>query len=139
MNANDAALGQPLPPQRDRKPAAAALFGLIGGPLAWFLQLDAGYALASWPCFPKDQRVTLPLAGFAWTRPAIILLLVAAVIVGLAALLVSLRGLRPAADTAGGSGLDRFLALWGALLGGGFAIATVLTAVALLVLPRCAG
>jgi len=38
-----------------------------------------------------------------------------------------------------GTGRTRFIALWGMLLGAGFAAATVLDAVAFLVLPRCAG
>jgi hypothetical protein len=38
-----------------------------------------------------------------------------------------------------GAARTRFLALWGALLGGGFALATAITGVAFVTLPRCAG
>jgi hypothetical protein len=38
-----------------------------------------------------------------------------------------------------GTGRTRFLALWGVMLGGGFALASVVTGVAFAVLPRCAG
>jgi predicted alpha/beta superfamily hydrolase len=37
------------------------------------------------------------------------------------------------------TGRARFLALWGALVGGLFAIAAALTYIAFLLLPRCAG
>ena len=38
-----------------------------------------------------------------------------------------------------GAGRTRFLALWGMVLGVGFALAAAITAVAFIVLPRCAG
>ena len=102
----------------------------IGGPLAWFVQLCAGYALASWPCFPKDERHLTPLAGFAWTWPAMIIALTRGVVIALAAFSVSYRAFvrtqlpLPASQRhlieVGGS-RTRFLALWGMLLGAGFA------------------
>jgi hypothetical protein len=130
MNASDSTL---------KLQSGAALFGLIGGPLAWFIQLDAGYALASWPCFPKDHRLALPLAGFAWTWPAMIVVLVASVLVGLAALWVSWRNLRRSGGEQTHGGRKQFLALWGVFLGGGFAMASVASSIALIALPRCGG
>jgi hypothetical protein len=48
-----------------------------------------------------------------------------------------------AGDTANlaesGAGRTRFLSLWGVLLGSAFAVATAMTGVAFLTLPRCAG
>jgi hypothetical protein len=38
-----------------------------------------------------------------------------------------------------GTGRTRFLALWGAMVGGLFAIASAMSYVAFLMLPRCAG
>jgi hypothetical protein len=134
--------------QRDRPFSAASIFGLLGGPLAWYVQMCAGYALASWPCFPKDERNVAPLAGFAWTWPAMIVALIAGVVVALAAFSVSYRAYTrtqaaAAADqwhvVESGGGRKSFLALWGTLLGAGFALTTVVTAVGFVVLPRCAG
>jgi amino acid transporter len=148
MSADHSVLSQYPAPPRHQLALSSAMFGLIGGPLAWFVQLCAGYALASGPCFAQSQRATQPLEGFAWTWPAMIALLIAGVIVALAAFAVSYRTFVRTRDEAGGdqhhlmevgAGRTRFVALWGMLLGSGFAVATALTAVAFLVLPRCAG
>jgi protein-S-isoprenylcysteine O-methyltransferase Ste14 len=125
--------------------AGAELFGITGGPIAWFVQFCAGYGLASWPCFPKSQRALTPLAGYDWTWPAMIAVLIAGVLVALGALLISLRNYqrtqgapqrRELVDD--GASRRHFLALWGIVLGAGFALASLITAVAFVVLPRCA-
>jgi hypothetical protein len=125
-----------------------ALFGVFGGPLAWFVQLCAGYALATWPCFPLDHRLLIPQGGYAWSFPLMVALLVAGVVVALAAFGVSWRTYARTRNEGGGddrhlievgAGRARFLALWGMLLGAGFAVATSLTAVAFLLVPRCNG
>jgi hypothetical protein len=135
-------------PRRDHVTRFASVFGLVGGPLAWFVQMCAGYALASWPCFPKDHRLVAPLARYAWTLPVMVLALVAGVAIALAALFVSWRAFNRARHSNSGdhrhpiesaAGRERFLAIWGMLLGGGFALTTVITAYAFVVLPRCAG
>lgn len=135
-------------PHRERVAGAAAAFGLLAGPLAWFTQICAGYALASWPCFPKDERRPTPLAQFAWTSPALRYVLVVTTIIAIAGFLLSWASFRRTrAETGGdhrhameiGSGRTRFLALWGMALSGGFAIATLMTAAGLILLPRCAG
>jgi len=134
--------------RRSNETRFASVFGLVGGPLAWFVQMCAGYALASWPCFPKDQRMLVPLAGYAWTSTAMAIALLAGVAIALTALFVSWRAFdRTRRESDGdsprlsesGAGRARFLALWGILLGGGFALTTVITAFAFVVLPRCAG
>jgi hypothetical protein len=126
----------------------ASAFGILGGPLAWFLQMCAGYALASWPCFPKNHRMVAPLPDYDWTFPAMIIGLLVGVAIALAAFFVSWSLFRRARSTSGGSHSieienrthrTRFLALWGMLLGAGFALTTIMTAVAFAVLPRCAG
>jgi hypothetical protein len=148
MTIDDAALNHPPALRPHRWATVENVFGLIGGPLAWFVQLNVGFALASWPCFPKDQRGLLPAAGLAWTWPAMIIGMGAAVAIALAAVLVSWRRFRatraelaagPDALIEAGGGRARFLALWGMLLGGTFGLATLLTSVAFIVLPRCAG
>ena len=135
-----------LPPPGHRDTWLASVFGLLGGPAAWYMQLCAGYALASGPCFPHDVRRPTPLDGFGWTWPALIAILIFGVLVALAACLVSWRLLsrtqhKSSEKHALEPGIRRthFLALWGVAYGAGFAAATLVTAVAYIVLPRCAG
>jgi hypothetical protein len=135
-------------PQRHEASALESIFGLLGGPLAWFIQLCVSYSLASWPCFPLDEHRLLPKSGYAWTWGAIVVVAVAAIIVELAAFTVSKRIFNRTRDEGRGgqehllevgSGRTRFLALWGMIFGAGFAVATAMTTVAFFVLPRCAG
>lgn len=135
-------------PQRKRVSTFSSAFGLLGGPLAWFVHLCGGYGLASWSCFPKDQRGMAPLVGASWSGPVMIGLLVAGVVIAALSLVIARRNFnRTRGEGAGeqghvsevGAGRTRFIALWGMLLGGGFAVATLFDVVAFLVLPRCAG
>lgn len=146
MSAAGDSLSQQRTPHANRVRPHESFFRLFGGPLAWYLQLCAGYALASQPCFRNGHRVVLPLPAFEWTWPAMILAMIAAVAVALLSLLVSWRTLRRTwAEASGEStqliavGRTKFLALWGVLLGGAFALAAAITAVAFIMLPRCAG
>jgi hypothetical protein len=127
---------------------AALLFTLFAAPAAWFLQLCAGFALASTPCFRDGERMSLPAGPLQWTSPAMILIMLAAITIALVSLALSWRALNAARieRTAGApepapaaTERARFLALWGVILAGGFALATALTALAFMVLPRCAG
>jgi len=148
MSAREQALRARSAPHADRVVRLESFFGLFGGPLAWYLQLCAGYALASQPCFRDGHRMTLPLPALQWTWPAMILAMLAAVAVALLSLLVSWRAFRrireepPSGSQHGAeirAGRTRFLALWGMLLGSAFALAAAMTAVAFITLPRCAG
>jgi hypothetical protein len=148
MSAPHQTLSQHPAPHRDRVSALELAFAVAGGPVAWFLQFNAGYALASWPCFPGDHRMQLPMDGYAWSFPAMVVVMIAGVVIALAALWISWRALqRTRQESPGdhrhllevGSGRTRFLALWGVVLGGGFALASLVTGVAFVFLPRCAG
>jgi hypothetical protein len=148
MTADPGSLSHHPAPHRDKVSAFEGAFGLLGGPAAWFVQLCAGYGMASWPCFPLDEHHVLPLSGYAWTWAAIVAISIAAVVVALAAFAVSRRTYkRTRAEGHGdhrhvlevGTGRTRFLAIWGMVLGASFAVATALTTVAFFVLPRCAG
>ncbi len=136
------------PPHPEHLNMAEMFFGVLGGPLAWYLQLCAGYALASAPCFRDGIRLAAPLALLQWTGPAMIVTMLTGVIIALLAFGVSGRALRRTRQHAGGgpvhllegrAGRTRFLALWGVLLGGAFAVAAAMTAVAFMLIPRCAG
>ncbi len=148
MSADESTIGPR--PESDRRMGRSvqAVFGLVGGPVAWFGQLCAGFTLTSWPCFPGDQHRLAPLSGFEWTWEATGVVSLAAFAISVAAMLVSRRLLQRARDASpevrdrfpqAGIGRVRFLALWGTIAGGGFALATAFTGVAFFILPRCAG
>jgi hypothetical protein len=131
----------------------AATFGLVGGPLAWFVELCADYGLSSWSCFPKDHRGLTPIEGTSWSWPTMLGLWTACMLVAALALLTSWRlfhGTREARDKdyyhliedgliEDGDGRLAFLALWGMLLSGGALVTLIADVVAFTVLPRCAG
>ncbi|HEY3851771.1 MAG TPA: hypothetical protein VGL87_12405 [Steroidobacteraceae bacterium] len=148
MTPPDARAGTHPAPHADRVSAKESCFGLLAGPLAWFAQLSCGYALASGPCFRSGYRLSAPPSDLHWTWPAMVLLTAVAVAISLAGFMVSMRIFRRTRDeTHGGphhlmevgAGRTRFLALWGMVLGAGFALAAAITAVAFVAVPRCAG
>jgi hypothetical protein len=49
-------------PHADRVRVHEGFFAL-GAPIAWYLQLCSGYALASAPCFSEGRRMA---AAFLW-------------------------------------------------------------------------
>jgi hypothetical protein len=136
-----------LPAEARTQPVGwRGLYGVLGGPVAWFLQLCIGDWLASAPCYPGSVRYLVPPSSLAWTWPTLIVLLTACALIAFVACLVSwriwresrvspyaLRGVGPPAARV------RFLAFFGIVLGAGFCVATLLTAVAFATLPRCAG
>jgi len=133
-------------PLRFEWASARHAFGLWGGPVAWFIQLCAGYGLASWPCFPNDHRLVAP--RISWSMDLMDALLIVGVLIALAAAYVSSQTLvaaraemRAVAGTGASAAAGRkcFLALWGIVWGVGFAVATAFTAVAFIALPRCGG
>lgn len=148
MSTQDTTLNHHPAPHRDKAPVFQSGFGLLGGPLAWFVQLCVGYALSSWPCFSHDERRVAPLNGYEWTWAALGGVSLAALVVAIAALYVSANIYRRTRNEQRGnhwhllevgSGRTRFLALWGMIGGGGFAIAISFTAVGFFILPRCGG
>jgi hypothetical protein len=135
-------------PHASRVTLHESFFGLWGGPIAWLVQSSAGYALASQPCFRNGVRAMSPPHALEWTWPAMIGLTTGAIVVSLLSLWISWRAFKWTRREAGGdsrhlmnvgAGRTRFLAVWGMLLGGSFAIAAAMTYVAFLTLPRCAG
>jgi uncharacterized membrane protein len=122
--------------------AAPGALVLCAGPVAWFIELNLGYALAAGPCFSNDHRLTSPAAQWAWTHTGLLCLAALCMLVTLWSFGVSLAVLRQhssAADAATAASRRHFAALWGAAFGGGFFVATLLTFVGLILLPRCGG
>jgi hypothetical protein len=124
-----------------------SFFALFGGPIAWFLHLCAGYALASEPCWRASDRVMHSPLALQWAWVGLVAATIAAVLVALGAMALSWRVHRQAREAAVRADIDidpavgraAFLSLWGVLLGGGSAVAAALTAIALHTLPGCAG
>ncbi|HEV7611560.1 MAG TPA: hypothetical protein VGO37_06790 [Steroidobacteraceae bacterium] len=121
-------------------------FALFGGPIAWFLHLCAGYALANEPCWRAGQRIAHSPLALEGSRAGIAGATIAAVLVALGATSLSWRAYKKAREAASAhGGVDpavgraAFLSLWGVILGGGSAVAASLTAIALNILPRCGG
>ena len=148
MTADRTELARHPQPRPARIPVAAATFGLIGGPIAWFVELCASYWLASWSCFPKDHRGVTPLEGVDWSWPTMLALWGACLVVAALALLTSWRLFRDTRQARerdyyhlieDGDGRLAFLALWGMLLSGGALLTLAFDVVAFVVLPRCGG
>ena len=142
------ALTHPPSPYAKRVALWQVAFGIVAGPAAWFVQVCAGEALASEPCFPDGHRYLAPAAGLSWTWPALIALLVLCALVAFAAFLLAWRVYQAIRTESGGeagglldegAGRSRFMALWGMLYGGGFCLITLFTLAAYGALPRCAG
>ena len=133
-------------PKRDAVRPHESFFGLFGGAIAWFIQLSAGFALASQPCFVAGTRA-LSLTQ-DWSRPAMLILIAASCAVALLATFISWRAYQRTKDESAGdhrhvlnvgAGRTRFLAIWGVYLSAGSALVTLMTGIAFMVLPRCAG
>jgi hypothetical protein len=145
MSSADPRVSHHPAPQRQVLPRQS-FFAVFGGPLAWFLQLNADFALASNPCFINNERSIVPHLSPDWTWRAMIVIAVAALAVALAATLVAWRAYRLTKEESSGdhdlmeigAGRTRFLALWGTCLGAGSAL-IIMTTLAFFALPRCAG
>jgi hypothetical protein len=144
MNAVSAASSQ----HRHRVGLAALGFGLCGGPLAWAIQLNVNYALASHSCFPAAAPRRLPLTGWEGASTVMLAINVVALVIALTALGVSWRAWRATrVQPRGGSGYmlevggerSRFLAACGSMAGAGFFVATVFNTAALIWVPQCNG
>jgi hypothetical protein len=135
-------------PHRDRLSPWMASFLLYTGPLAWLIQLCVGEMMTSWPCFPDMDRRTAPIAGYEWTWiGAIVVIALCAVTACITGLLAWRKACEVRDETEGGHdalveighGRTRFVSLWAAYLGFGFALATLVTLIAFALVPRCLG
>lgn len=137
------------PPSReDRVGLGTLFFAVFGPPIAWFTQLNVNYALDSYPCFPHDTPRSDLLLGWEGVGAALFAINIAAILVALIAVVVSLRVWRatsndhPPIDNEflpPAVGRTRFLAICGTLTGFGFMAATIFNLIALLVVPTCPG
>jgi hypothetical protein len=135
-------------PHRHRAPLAGQVFGLVAGPVAWGVQLVAGYGLSGHACFPGDHPVARIALGWGWMRAACLGLNLLALGVCVAAGLYSLSLWRATQHEAQGrartvvdvgEGRTRFSSLCGALTSAGFALAILFNTVVILGAPACRG
>jgi hypothetical protein len=133
-------------PQRHMLPPLQTFFVVFGAPIAWFLQLNASFVLASNPCFFQNQRALAPQLAPDWTGRVMTFIAVAAFAIALSATLTAWRAYRLTKpvnsgdhDLQTGTGRSHFLALWGLCLATGSALFIIVTAAIVFALPRCAG
>ena len=95
-------------------------FGFLGAPLAWSLQLSVNSALSGLACLGGRATPDVDLLG--WTDTAIVVVNLAALLLALLALAVSIRNLRRTHEVesdegrgvlGAGEGRTRFMAVWG--------------------------
>jgi hypothetical protein len=117
------------------------LLGLAAGPAAWALQLEAGYAISSYACFPHDAPFRRsPPPGWS-AEPAILLAInlgcLALSLAGLAVAATLLTRTRRADPQEPVLRRTRFMALCGVLTDLGFAAAILVNTVTIVMTPAC--
>ena len=142
MSGEDHGMSHHPAPHRGRVELWESVLGLGGGPLAWIVQLAAGYAIAAAPCYTGPDRDAAGQASL-WIVALSLLCLALAAAGGICSLIVDRRTRRETEHSEAqllehGHGRTRFLALWGMLLGFGFAGVILLNGVALVGVPACA-
>src|SRR5690348_9259343 len=104
-------------------PATAGMpalwFGLFGAAAAWSVQELVSYALLAHACYPSRDPLATPATSAAW--PLAVVVSLAALLVGTAAVLTALRIWRggaeaPQIEARVGEGRVRFMALSGILV-----------------------
>jgi hypothetical protein len=136
------AVAYPTPP-RPAPPSlvsfALGLFSVFGGPVAWYVQLCGGFALATQSCVVDGVHAAEPLTHMQWAGPAMTGLMAVSFLVSLGSFGVAWQGFKRAETRTPGLGRSRFMAIWGMLLASVFALATAMTAVGFWMIPRCTG
>ncbi len=115
-------------------------FGLLGGPLAWALQLVVNYYLVSISCaLELRDFMILEIPGFALLMVLVTLLTLAVTLAAGAVAWWTWRrtGVGSQTDLSAADGRTHFLALGGLLLNGLFAVAILLAGLSNLFLSPC--
>jgi hypothetical protein len=128
---------------RGRWRTVRLLAGLAAGPTAWAIQLEGGYAISSYACFPRDIpfRVSPP-PGWSGETIQLFALNVGCLLVAIAgaALAAAQSPRRPSSEAAVAGpvvGRTRFLARCGAISGLGFAAAILVNVANIALVPAC--
>lgn len=132
-------------PQRARVNLLTLGFGLAAAPLAWSVLILLGEGLTGHACYPGPSSLGSPL--FA-VKPSLVVAILLAFAVALAAAAVSYgawqstrreREGRSQELIEAGEGRTRFIAMCGLLTSGGFFVAMLFVASALILVPSCRG
>jgi len=133
-------------PARHRVSLGALWFGLFGAPAAWSVQMLADYSTNAHGCFTRLYPLSSPTMGAARMSLVLWLVSAAAVVIGIAALVVALRSyLATRHEWRGeahellevGEGRTRFMALSGVMLSALFLLASLVHAASVLLLAEC--
>lgn len=131
-------------PRRGIVPLPTLWFGIFGAPIAWALQLIVDYSLVAHYCYPRDVPLDTP--PFGALRVTGILVSVALVLIGVAALLTAVHSWGKARHGHDrehhellevGEGRARFMAFGGVLLSAMFLFALLMTALPLFTNSLC--
>lgn len=135
-------------PHAHRIGLADTAFGLFGGVAAWAMQLGVNYGIASHACFPRAGGERLEGANWSSLVSPLVLVNFAAVVLAAAAVLLAWQNWRRTRDEHHGGhrhlleigeGRTRFLAACGIMMGLFFLLVILANAVALFMVPPCAG
>ena len=135
-------------PHKGRTSLTALIFGLLGGPFAWTGQLLVSYGLTSYACYPGPVPRSAVLPGWSFLGPSLTILSLVALVIALAAGIVSYRiYANTRSEVRGkthhlldvGEGRSRFIALCGLITAGVFAIIIVFDTLSLFLVPPCTG
>ena len=127
-------MAQPAP-RRGIVPLPTLWFGIFGAPVAWALEVIAGYSLIAHYCYPRDVPLSTPPYGALRLTGMIVCIVL--VLVGVAALVTSIhswRETRHGHDAEHhellevGEGRARFMAFGGILLSTMFLFALLMSA-----------
>ena len=131
-------------PHRDRVAAHEGLFAVWAAPLVWAVQLTVSFAATSNSCFDAGDRLLTHPGVEIWP----LIVSIAALLIALAGLCLSIVLLRRTRDETGGSerrlvetgqGRTRFMAVWGIAFSSVFAFLIAVNIALLLAMSECAG
>jgi hypothetical protein len=128
-----------VPAPHSRRQRLLLWLAVLGGPLAWLVQLNASYGLLSQPCYPGPERYPVLPDHAAWVWPVAIVLYLACLAIAFAsttAAVIVLRRAR-AGDADGKDSRDCFIGYAGILLGGGFTAVILANLVVMIGVPAC--
>lgn len=141
---HDLRIGHPAP-QRHQLDVPTVLFILLVPPAMWLLELLYGFASTSYWCNAgRMVEETAPVPG--WLQPSVSTVNVAAILVGVAGIVVALAALRRTAeehqDRSGnaaeaGEGRTRVFAIWGLAGSSIVVIAMLMNTFSLFLVPQC--
>jgi hypothetical protein len=118
---------------------------LLAAPIAWFIEVCAGYGLASQACFPREQPIATGLKISPQVWPGSLALIIGALVIALAASAAAFwiwsRTRQEVATSygliEGAEGRTRFLAVWGFWIGIWFFLQILFGAIGFLAVSAC--